>query len=82
MTLKVLVHPRDIVSVPEDCAEQKVWVSRYRVLEATVHEIAESTYDVFMDGFVDDDEEDDNDGFDHRFVEDNSDGIRGYRLRG
>ena len=50
MTLKVLVHPRDIVSVPEDCAEQKVRVSRYRVLEATVQEIAESTYDVFMDG--------------------------------
>lgn len=56
MTLKVLVHPRDIVSVPEDCNEQKVRVSRYRVLEAALQEIAETTYDPDLD----DDEDDDN----------------------
>lgn len=55
MTLKVLVHPRDIVSVPEDCNEQKVRVSRYRVLEAALQEIAETTYD----GGLDDDDDDD-----------------------
>lgn len=59
MTLKVLVHPRDIVSVPEDCNEQKVRVSRYRVLEAALQEIAETTYDSDLDD--DDLDEDDSD---------------------
>ena len=57
MTLKVLVHPRDIVSVPEDCNEQKVRVSRYRVLEAALQEIAETTYDS-DDDYEDDDDDD------------------------
>ncbi len=54
MTLKVLVHPRDIISVPQDEDEQKVRVCRYRVLEAALQEIAETTYDSYLDDDDDD----------------------------
>jgi hypothetical protein len=32
VTLRVLINPRDVVSVPTDCAEKKIRVCRYRVL--------------------------------------------------
>lgn len=42
--LKVKINPRDVVSVPTDCADQKVRVCRYRVLEVTQTEITSSYY--------------------------------------
>ena len=78
MTLKVLVHPRDIVSVPEDCNQQKVRVSRYRVLEAALQEIEATTYDSGEDDDLDGEDEDEGR---YEFTADDGDGIPGYGLR-
>lgn len=69
-TLKVLINPRDVVSVPNDSSSQKVRVCRYKVLEVTEQPIASAfaagdyTFDdVDLDNDFDEvyDDEDDED---------------------
>lgn len=51
--LKVKINPRDVVSVPTDCADQKVRVCRYTVLEVTEQEIKSSFYALDEDVYED-----------------------------
>ena len=44
-TLKVVVNPRDVVSVPTDCEWAKVRVCRYDVLDATKAPVTSTVYD-------------------------------------
>lgn len=64
--LKVAIDPQDVVSVPADCAFQKLRVSRYVVLESTDVEYHAPTY--LEDGDYDEDGYDeygyDEDGYD------------------
>jgi hypothetical protein len=69
-TLKVEINPRDVVSVPADCAWQKLRVSRYVVLEETdapetlpvyaqVEEWSEEELDAWLEAGYDSDEAED-----------------------
>lgn len=54
-TLKVKINPRDIVSVPTDCNDAKVRVSRYVVLDATEAPVDTLVYrDAYDDDVCDD----------------------------
>ncbi len=59
VTLKVKINPRDVVSVPTDCSDQKLRVCRYQVLEAT-----ETAYDGLQYDDSGWDGDDDYDGWD------------------
>lgn len=43
--LKVVINPRDVVSVPNDCSFQKIRVCRYTVLEESDFEWTEAVFD-------------------------------------
>lgn len=60
--LKVLVNPRDVVSVPTDCNAQKVRVCRYQILETIDHKITSAFAPTSReDGVYDEDLDDDYD---------------------
>lgn len=61
--LTVKVNPRDVVSIPEDCAFQKLRCCRYEVLATTVKEIDATTYDYDDDDYPDDDDYYDDEDF-------------------
>jgi len=64
--LTVQIHPRDVVSVPTDCADSKMRVSRYKVTGVTEVELPaliDFSYDE-EDDWDDDDEWNDDDGYD------------------
>lgn len=54
--LKVLVDPRDVVSVPTDCSAQKMRVCRYTVLDAITVRCTAPIDDYDEDEFPEDDE--------------------------
>jgi hypothetical protein len=54
--LTVVINPRDVVSVPTDCQDQKLRVCRY-----TVQEVTEVKYEAPVVSFDDEDEYDDED---------------------
>lgn len=56
-TLKVTVNPRDVVSVPTDCSDQKMRVCRYKVVETAEAPIASAVERGY--GYYDPDDEDD-----------------------
>lgn len=60
--LTVEINPRDVVSVPTDCQDQKIRVCRYKVLDVTDTELDVTVYSTYpsVDGYEDDvDESDD-----------------------
>ncbi len=77
--LKVLVDPRDVVSVPSDSNGQKLRACRNTVLEVIEQEIKESvipiseTYDDASQSYVYEDEDDDFDGLCNCGCEDDED---------
>ena len=66
--LKVLINPRDVVSVPKDCNWQKIRTCRYTVLEESDFEWTEAVW-----GDEDYDEEEDNDFDDDTWDDDQDD---------
>jgi hypothetical protein len=54
--LTVVINPRDVVSVPTDCQDQKLRVCRY-----TVQEVTEVKYEAPVVSFYEDDEDEDED---------------------
>ncbi len=53
--LTVEINPRDVVSVPTDCQDQKIRVCRYKVLDVTDTELDVTVYSTYA-GDVDEDE--------------------------
>lgn len=61
--LTVEINPRDVVSVPTDCSDQKMRVCRYTVTGVTEQEISESLYTEVVDTGDVDDYDDEEAGF-------------------
>jgi hypothetical protein len=60
-TLTVRINPRDVVSVPTDCSDQKLRVCRYTVLDTTDGPLAYRVFHPVEVDFAPDDEEEDYD---------------------
>lgn len=52
--VSVAINPRDVVSVPSDCAFQKLRVSRYEVLTDVPHNFTSEDRDIIWDEYDDD----------------------------
>lgn len=63
-TLLVKINPADVVSVPSDCACQKVRVTKYEVLQEIERELVEASYDTSDFDDFDEWDSDPSDGID------------------
>lgn len=75
-TLRVQINPRDVVSVPEDCAFEKLRVARYVVLEET--EAPDTLPVAWSDEDYEDDYDEDDDDWGYDDDEDDDDREDGY----
>lgn len=74
--LKVLVDPRDVVSVPSDHNGQKLRACRYTVLEVIEQKIQESVVSSYNSFYGDEDDEDD--GYDYACDYDDADPLADF----
>ena len=76
--LRVLINPRDVVSVPSDCAFQKLRVSRYSVFDITEVERDETLLSDFEEDDSDYDDDYDDDYEDDYYEDDYEDNYEDY----
>lgn len=86
-TLTVSVNPRDVVSVPTDCNDEKLRVCRYKVVNATPVKWTESPVSDVEDeedlkDWDDDYEDDEDENYDDVEVQENSEPVQAFRSWG